>query len=57
MLPQCICVVSTETPERHERTRENKKKKKRKEKEKILFFVKHCVEVTVSTTGASGSLL
>lgn len=38
MLPQCVCVVSTEAPERHERTRENKKKKKRKEKKKDSFF-------------------
>lgn len=35
MLPQCVCVVSTEAPERHERTRENKKKKKRKKR----FFI------------------
>lgn len=32
MLPQRVCVASTEAPERHERTRENKKKKNRKEK-------------------------
>lgn len=57
MLPQCVCAVSTEAPERHERTCENKKEKKRKEEKNIIFFVKHCVEVSVSTTGASGSLL
>lgn len=55
MLPQCVCAVSTEAPERHERTCENEKEKKRRKKD--FFFVKHCVEVSVSTTGASGSLL
>lgn len=36
MLPQCVCPVSTEAPERHERTCENEKEKKRRKKDSFF---------------------